>query len=424
MKTSTVRDVGIFLLSLSTFFKLALGGEIFVGDLLAVLIVSYCIIVYGRLRILTVGFVLAAAVLIIYQPLLDYLIGTVWDDTVRSAMQNVTTVLNLIALTCIAANWPARFPLILLGMGISLVLSTYLNPNEFAEANLWKYGASQGAFLALIAGGFMCMSRYLLSLNYRWLVAFYAGAMLYALQSLRSDSRTGLMLGLLIFAMGLLFTLFRKVGRGTLAAVVGGVLLVIPLYFQLYSALAEQGLFGEEARARMEFIQGASGDTGLFGSRSQIFESLWHSANALPLGEGSAPSGFSQHSHIVTAIAETGVVGLTFWVVILLIIFRRFSDSLGKTPALFLGIYCGALGQLMVNILFEPLAGYNRLLTPAHFAIVTCFLPVVWAQIQERAAGAAARQQRRFVPLSNLRRRNEAARPHGATMPQPEGDEA
>jgi hypothetical protein len=303
----------------------------------------------------------------------------------RGLVRNITIFINFLALFNIAVSMPRRFPLILMGIGLSLIAATLTSDSELATINPWKLGVGQGAFLVLVGAGVLLISRYVRTGSVVPVTVAHASALAYAVGALRYDSRAGLLVGVAAALIGTLFTIFQHLGRRAFVAILLGLMLLTPLYFRVYSTLAELGLFGEKTMKRMELIRDAlDAENPLVASRQHTFDAIWSGIQALPWGLGSFPEGVSYHSHIVTALAEAGLIGLAFWFNIVIIAGGAVRRDLGRFPNFYLGLYCSLVILLSINLLFEPMQGYNRLLTPIYFATLVCFAPMVTARLRER----------------------------------------
>lgn len=407
-------------LALFTFVKIPLMGELFFGDLLGVVLLPFAIANF-RSSSLNRWFVPLGVIVITYTLILDYVVDTPRDEVVRALARNATMLINFVSAGYVASRWSRYLPLILLCMGISLTTFSIVQPSMLAETDPWKVGISQGTFLILIAISVPIIARTRLRNAALPTVSVILFSLIFAYAGLINDSRTSLLIGISGATFGILFGFNRRVSPLTLGLVIAGLALLIPAFFQLYLSLAETGLLGEDTANRMEYtLNTHRTDSAFFAARYNTFEAIRASLEAFPIGMGSFPDGISYHSHIITAIVESGLFGAIFWLNALSHLSAKLWRNTPHIDGAYFGVYAMTLIMFIETVLFEPMQGYNRLLTPMYFALLSLFLPLTSTGQRTRGLDRTAVANRRRLPLDSKQR---AGRTRTTRGPRPTGDQ-
>lgn len=367
------------LIALISFMRISVGGEFYVADFLAVLTLPFALISGGK-RGLNFLFLPLGCALIIYALVLDDSVGTSSANVIRALGRNVTVVINFISFSYLVSRWPREAAVMVALAGVSIAIMTILQPNAFSQESPWKGGVSQGCLLALSGFAIIILER-VRRFRLAAILAVCCVALAYAYEGMHYDSRTSLFVGLAGASLGLMFGLMRRVSRLMLVAVSLGLAMLVPLYFEIYYAMATSGALGPDAALRMQIISKAhGGDTSVTASRQATFDALDAAVRAFPVGMGSFPPDVSYHSNVITATVETGAIGLLFWLNIIGMVAFKASRSVRFVPGRDIGVFVMLAISFIGTILFDPLQGFGRLYTPLLFVLLANFLAIVKTQ--------------------------------------------
>lgn len=363
---------------------LGLGGQLYVGELLAVL---YLLGSLWRVRMTTLErrMFLFAAMWSTAQLLSDLYNQTPVLISLKGVLAPLVLVATVLGLGVYFRTDITRMPSFLLGVTSGAVISLAVAGSAYFSDNEWKWGIG-----AVVLGLFTI--HYSFFLRRKSLAWLFIGLSAFLLVSLYFDARS---LAFLPLLAGVLYAKFRSGGGEGLRRVFGGqwgLLWLLPVVLVAAIALnaAATAVFSSgyvlsrstptEASKYQGQTQGRYGV--LLGGRPEalvsaqaFLDSPWlgHGSWAIDPGQYQAKLaelrqdlGYSQshttspliptHSYLMGALVWSGVIGGLFWVVVLSMVFKQFIAVAARLPLYF---YVGVVGFTW-DVLFSPFGASAR----------------------------------------------------------------
>ena len=415
-----------FLLGAVAAQRIDVGGQLYLGELLGILLLPL-LIQRGRLPRAERLVVVFGALWVAAQVVSDVVNQTAIGDSLKGVLAPLVFIGTILGLAAYFRTEKWRMPSFLMGVAVGAVVSLAFFPTVYFTANPWKFGVGAAALNVFAVHYSFLLRRKTLAWLFIALVSFL-------LVSLYYDSRSMAFLPLLA---GLGYVLFRgKWGAGFLRHFGGkwGVAKLLP-FILIAAFLLNAGataIFSSERFLSMispaaaeKYGQQAGGTFGvILGGRSELLVSAQAFLDKPVLGHGSWPKdtsgyleefiqkryelGYSQvreefltspwiptHSYLMGALVWSGILGGLFWVVILYVLLRRFLDAVGRMPLYF---YVGLVG-LLWDVLFSPFGASARW---ASAVFIAAFLAYTRAEKSDYPAPGRSRARAREL-LTNER---------------------
>ena len=413
----------IFLIGFSTWFSVRFVGDLPVGEILLVAALPVALAVKGRQA-------LRADLKITYTLMLLWLAGQVFADVynqieylnrLRGNALIIFFGLDLLGMSLLVMRNDKRKIMYLVGLTIGALAQVQLQPSPAAAEYPWKFGYATG-----------CMEAALLISSY----FYWRRKMLLAALPLLLVCGVNLILNFrspvldLMVTMVLLFPViperlgaFRLLPRpGTMARILVQAVFVMLAglaALNLVHFVTRAGFIDEEAKRKNE--SESQGGNLLLGGRPEFAAGLHAAFDAPIIGHGSwadeikymeiladleventssdpnfarmlANSGDSvipTHSHIVGAWVFAGILGLVFWLYIILVVLRGII-RLTVSPPVMAPMYMWLLITMFWDICFSPFASFRRL--------IEAFLLVVIADLPQMKSRVKTVQWKRLSP--------------------------
>lgn len=390
-----------FLLGVIASQKLSVGGELYIGEILAFI---YLILNFGKFKLLKFERRLLAFAFIWFcaQLVSDLINETIFMDALKGTLAPLIFGGTILSLIDYFRNNISRLPAFLLGATCGELIYFQLFPTEYYLFNPWKWGLGGGILTIFV----IYFSFYLRSKS---ILILFGTVAVFFIISLSFNGRSMATFPLLAALAYAFLANGKKVrvmkffaGKWGVARLVGA---SIPALFLLN--IAASALFSSSfllsrvsADAAEKYRSQAAGAYGLLvGGRSEILISTrafldkplfghgsWakNKAGYLDrfegernrLGYSSIPddteidnnSLITTHSYFMGALVWAGIFGGIFWVFILHATIKRFLVLMSQLPFYY---YVGMVG-LMWNIFFSPFSAASRWSTAV-------FLAAFWA---------------------------------------------
>lgn len=315
----------------------------------------------------------------------DVYAATATPDVVRGWLKVAFTLATFVALYLLLENDARRYRLFATGLAGGLLLQYLVHPAPYALAYHWKYGV--GIALTL-AAAVLATTRGIRSLAFGPELTLGAAAVANAIGGFRS------MGGVCVVAAALLAlsrlprasTVARQ-SPARVAMVAAAGLAVAYVAVVGYGRLAASGHLGTSAQQKYETQAHGGGVVRLFeNGRPELVTSIAAIADSPLVGRGSAPRDpgyvrmlatrkiefdpltttrgqIPEHSYLLGAWLEAGVLGALFWIWALAVAVRSVFASFGRHDHLLpLTLFAGL--WLAWNILFAPYGGEERVYVP------------------------------------------------------------
>jgi hypothetical protein len=400
--TSKAADVFSFILGFATLFSIHFVGDLYVAEILLVVIFPILLIMKGRRALrrelkfvyILMGVWLAGLVLA------DAYNHIPLTDRMRGMALIVFFAINLLSMSIVLGQNEKRKVLYLVGLMIGALVSIKLQPSEATAAYPWKFGYAWGTMqlVMLVSSYFYSKQRYLLS---ALLVVGICGVN--AIMNFRSP-----ILQLLITVALVYPFIPEQLGAIQILPQSQGLRIAVLAIFALgAAAVADEvvkfvttaGYIGEDAQAkneaqakagnlllggRPEFVIGlqAALDRPIIGHGSwakdlKYFEMLYDrmvEAGVQPEQSGGdiaeeADGLIPAHSHIITAWVWAGIAGLIFWLYILWFVFKGISRIALSRPPL-APVYTWFLISMVWDIFFSPFAANRRMVEAMMLVVI------------------------------------------------------
>lgn len=383
------------LLGLLATQKIKIGGDIYFGEILALVYVlsNYRLLIIGKsLRpVLWLALVWAGC-----QVISDFVNGTAWLDSVKGVGAPVVFATSITALSMVWSRDISRMPSFLLGMYAGSILGYVLFPNEYFQGNPWKWGVG-----LVVLGAFSIIFSFFA--KKRSSLVLLTCLLLFLVVSLWNDARSmavfPLLAGIAYLAVrsGRLRLLIRRLqgrfGVVKLASVVVVLMIVMNTAFTMVFSSSWFLQAMPQASAE-KFRKQASGNYGvLLGGRTETLVSVDAYLKKPLLGHGSwakdkdgyrdllaervFQAGYSDnplstnelnlipvHSYLIGGLVWAGIGGGLFWLYLIFWLMRQFISQ-----SEYLGFYFyNGIVALMWNILFSPFGADARWATAVFVA--------------------------------------------------------
>lgn len=386
-------DIWAFLLPAVSFAQVAVIGQLYVSELLLLVMLPWLWSAPDRPPLPRWFFVLWAGWLL-SQVVTDIVVGSAFEDFARGWAAIMFTLTDFVAILVLAAT-PRRARLFALGLATGGILGYFIAPSIFSAVYPWKFAfglpvafvlatllsGSIGNRLPLLSvGGFVFFGGLNLFLGFRNL----GGISLLTGGYLLLSAFTGRRQAVLDWSM-------RRTAAGLLLLAVG-----IFGTLQLYGVAASQGFLGSAAQAEYESQSGALGV--LIGGRQDILVTSQAVIDSPILGHGSWAKDLKyvdvlvqrlsdlgyvaatdyyesglipQHSFVMGSWVWAGFLGAAFWLSVLgvavWVLANLYVSRLELAPlVVFFAMF------LMWNIVFSPYGAGARVL--ACYGLAVCLL--------------------------------------------------
>lgn len=403
----TLWDLLAFLVPLLQFAQIPLGGQLLGPEIALLVLLPFLVITRGRrlLHPLPRTYLLLAALWLCSQIFTDLLRTTPFEDFSRGWTKIAFALITFGALYLLLYGSRRRILLFAAGFALGGILTYFLNPHPYAEAQWWKFGLGIPLSLALVM-----LST---ALNIRKLRTFgIALLVLGALVNIYLDFRSlGAIMALTASYQVLQAFMGRRGGRATsvrlrhllvLGVVIGAVALITLSGYEY--VVQEERLLGEDARQRYEMQ--SQGEYGvLLAGRSELLVSSRAILDSPLIGHGSwakdcyyanllltlrsqlgySPGGEREicliptHSHIFGAWVEAGVLGAVFWLWVLTLAVRVLL-RLYQTYERLVPVAAFFAFLLLWDLVFSPYGLELRYRTPYEVVLMMAFLPATLRQ--------------------------------------------
>lgn len=363
-------DVFTLLYGALGFIFFNLGAQVYLVEVVAVLIVAHAFLSRAKVRV-GVALLVGIALWLLSTLMSDIGNSTDFLDAFKGIARVLATLVLLVALFYLIQDAPHRVPLLWVGVAMSLLVGLLLAPNPYFSGEPWKFGLAQPITLLVV----LASTRY--PPHVSALLAAGAGALNFVM-----GTRSLAIVCLIVALVLLVASRTARGGGGRRLVVVSalGVALMIAIV-QLYDSLALNGFFGEERRIRADAQ--SAGEFGAFlTGRGEIFFSLRSIAQDPMLGVGSygipdravieaqasllqsegyatvarnyLEDGISSfHSELFGAVAENGLLAAVFWITVGVAfvggLVRVIGGGVRYSP---LVVYLSVLG--LWDLLFSP----------------------------------------------------------------------
>ncbi|QVL48717.1 MAG: hypothetical protein KFB96_24695 [Thiocapsa sp.] len=391
---SRLNDALIFSLSLFSFIRIDLIGQLFVVEaiagLLLILIISrrrFRLFLPRAHRVL----IILGLVWLLGLILSDVYRATPWDDRFRGWFSTTVLLILFITLYQLIQGDTRRVYLLLFGTAAGKLIGGFLMPTDLAQADAWKFAFGGGIALVLVSWVGMTT----------WKAGHISPFGLLSLFAFGSFSATlgSRSLGAFTILTGLVFwfrtTAFgqRLAGKsiGPLRLTLIGIFGLSGLFLisEVYGLAASEGWLGVSALGKFE--EQSLGDFGIIlGGRSDLLGAFYAISDSPIIGYGSwakgheyrdrlmmlTELGYAQdisylqyvidsddlipaHSHIFQAWVWGGILGLPFWLYALLLIGKSGIQSFQHTHALAVPVVFLAITGVW-HIFFSPFGSNMR----------------------------------------------------------------
>lgn len=374
----------LLLLPMFRFVKIHIVGELFVGELLLIMLIPLVMIMGDRARLPRSGvFILALALCWLgAQIATDLYVGTAFDDLVRGWSNISFLILGTTALVLLPAENDRKIWLYLGGWAVGGLLQVIIDPTDHQLVQPMKWGFAPAlstlaiVFLSmlqrksekLVIVGLVCLTLFSVVFTFRSSALINMGALtIYFLSGRIQNWTTKSYLTRTLVAV--------PVFLGTLFA---GLLL-----FQVYDATVKSGVLGSKAQNKhvmqtgtdVGFLLSARGEVLISGlaimespiighgswAKDHHFASLYVSLRRT-LGQAAEEKDLERipsHSHIMGAWVEAGIVGAMFWMCILAACIRvLISEITSPRKADILAV--NLILAMIWGTLFSPFNGQSR----------------------------------------------------------------
>ena len=393
-------DLLVLLIPASAFAEIHLVGRLFAPDLLLLAMLPFVLAsnLSALRQHLPKTFLALGIVWLAGQVATDLIRSTPFEDYSRGWAMIIVTLTNFTALYVLLAHDARRIVLYTLGSAAGKLLTYFLNPGTFAAAEPWKfgYGSAITLLIVLIASFANARSR---SFGAIALMMFAAALNLYnGFRSLAGEC-------FLTAAYLLLQRIaFLRRDRGGQITVAGALFAFATLalsslaILQIYEYSASEGMLGYAAEHKYEIEN--SGRYGvLLGGRSEFLLGLEAALDSPLIGHGSwakdwryaaradtMMSGFGyqtsgpadswdipEHSHLVGAWVNAGILGAVFWLWILWlpagVLGRLYNAYDALSPLIVFVAFV-----LAWDVMFSPYGAERRFITPYYVIVMMSFL--------------------------------------------------
>jgi hypothetical protein len=395
----------VFLIPSLQFIRIKISGVLSGSDIL--LIVTFIVLVLRwKIRIRApIGrkFLLLCSLWLLSQIVTDVVRHSAFADYARGWSNIGMTLLGFSVMFTLLYGHPRRIVLYAWGMVVGSALAFFINPSDLAIIDPWKFGLSYPITMAFL----LIASRDDVRGYWPVILLAFAGVLNFSL-----DFRDvgGICLAAALYVVVIRYSQRKGLGTHKLSArkvTVLASLLVLGLIgiYWAYQYAASTGLIGEEARNKYE--EQSSGEYGaLLGGRTEMLSSIPAIIDSPILGHGSwakdpkyvlievqalaalgyegagkmAPEDLQEglipeHSHILGAWVNAGILGAIFWAWVCLqvckMLLRTYPRGMKLLP---LAAYVAF--QLLWDIPFSPYGAQMRIITPFYIIIVMNYLSV------------------------------------------------
>lgn len=421
LSTSTTTFIAA-LLPLTKLIELNLVGILFLQDIVAIVLFPIMLMVVPNkkrlikpmLPLLFLSLVwLAGAILT------DIWVGSAPEDLARGWAKISLFIVHASVLFLLARGNIRILAIYLIGLGLADVVSATLSPNQLQQIQPWKFGLGRGCLM--ISVGLVVFLGSKTSLL-RWLPLALVGIIALISLFLNARSLFGVALLSILYALGAALLVSRPAFQRVLnpksffLVILLGLLLG-QIFISGYGKLAQQGVFGDEARSKYE-MQTADNMSLLQGGRPESIVSVQAIKDSPIIGHGSwardmyytdmyfyelkqrglvADAQFynfnksqdgliPSHSHLLGAWVETGILGVAIWIYALILAFKSLYAvlKLGALP----GMLVTAIAfSVFWDVLFSPFASDGRIWMSAYL----CILIALTHSLRLRTSVATAR---------------------------------
>lgn len=379
-----------FLFGLLSAVKIIINGEIYAGELMAILFFCFKFI-RAKLTIYEIRFLFLALLWAIFQLLSDIINGTDSLNTVKGVFTPIVFAICTVGLITYFRAKLERMPSFLLGATIGGLLSVLFFPDLYAQGNPWKWGIGSG-----IIGLLSIYSSFFQRANKKIFIS--ASVLMFFLISIYFDSRS---LGIIpLFALFLY--LMVDTGKYTWLSKLFGtkwgelriVILILPIVILANYFLSS--LFSTDSVLKYlpvdsadKYMKQSSGTYGmLLGGRSEILISFRAFLDQPFFGHGSwardksgvyigeyiyivSKLGYSDgagadtlynsnlipaHSYLMSALVWSGLFGGAFWIYLISILIKSFFKFIDMFPY----FYYYGIFLFFWNIFFSPFGASAR----------------------------------------------------------------
>jgi hypothetical protein len=377
----------VFAIPALAFLQIQVVGRLFATDVLVLAALPFVLV--ARVRPLAAPLprkLLALGVVwLVAQVITDLVRQTAFNDYARGWAKIAFFLASFVVLYILAHNRPRRLVLYGVGLVIGGVLTFYLSPGPYAEAEPWKFGVGGPVTLLLILLTSHRLVRWAFPLQ---LLMIGAAALVNLYMGFRALSGVCFLTAIYLmtggFGGGRHHVSGRRVALFALLTLGAGL-----AFLAIYGYAAREGALGETAREKYE--SQAAGELGLLiGARGEILISARAITESPIIGHGSwardpeyaelslelrralgyevQPSDvvdaglIPTHSYLFGAWVEAGLLGAAFWVWVLFVAFRALAKLGGRAGSLTpLILFAGFM--LIWNVLFSPFGAEQRFLT-------------------------------------------------------------
>lgn len=409
--------------------ELNLIGRIFVPEMILIGMLPFLLLSRGRM--LTDSqprtFLILAFLWLLAQIATDLIRGTPFVDYSRGWSKITFFSLNFCALYMLLHGSRQRIVLFALGISIGGFLTMMLNPPEFAARQPWKFGLGFATILLIVI-----VSQWRPLFKVWFVPALMIGSV--GVYSIMVGSRS--LAGITILVA--LYVLVQQIlgRRNTAPAGFSAVRTVLffvcgvgiaTMLLSTYQFAASQGHLGEFAED--VYASQASGSFGvLLGGRSEIFISSQAVMDSPIIGHGSWAKNpkYAQrilelekfgyevnylaadseliptHSHIMGGWVESGIMGMFFWLWVLVLVFRVLSNLyMVREPLAPLVTFIGFL--MLWDILFSPFGAERRVTIAFNIVLMMFAWDMLKASVPKEMIGNYRLRRTRRLPAQPAR---------------------
>lgn len=388
-------EILIFTTGLFSLVYVHVVGQLYVSEILLFLLAPVLWARRGRvlLRRMESRTIMALGVLwLLGQAITDLIRETPLVDLARGWVSIAVFLMAFSSLYLLVGNNTRRIKMFAWGFAFSGLLSAFLQPSPFFDAEPWKFGFGQPvvliAFLLVIG-----MSKGQLN-RMRWgtLLPLALGVLSFYLRA-RALAGALILSGAVVWLRSSRFS-GRLLARVRMHNILGAALVIMGIAFGLlygYSYTVQQGLFGERAKEKFQMQYSGNALGVLLGGRAEVLASAPAIFDSPIIGHGSwakgreyrlhlfqlAELGYQRdpadlnelvfasnliptYSHFTQAWVWAGFLGAVFWAWLLLFLRETFFRA-NELPNELYPLVIFRCIRGVWNILFSPFGGNMRL---------------------------------------------------------------
>lgn len=431
-------SVMAFLIPTVIWAEFSVVGRIFAPELLLIGLLPFLLLTRGAMLAAPLPrmFLIMAFAWLCSQILTDLIRDTPFRDFSRGWSKIIFMSMNFASIYMLVYGSRKRITLFALGIVIGGYLSFLISPSDFAERQPWKFGLGIPTIMLvlLITQWRPIFKVFGLPTIMILAVGIYSMAV-----GSRSMAGIAIVTGMYVFVQQMLgrkrtspagFSPVR-----TFMFFAGGIMIAATM-LNVYQFAASNGMLGEQAQET--YARQSAGSFGiLLGGRSEIFVSSQAVWDSPIIGHGSWAKNreyvsriyelerygyeityfaseeglIPTHSHLMSGWVEAGIVGMFFWLWLLILIFRVMSNLyMMREPLSPIVTFVGFL--MLWDILFSPFGAERRVTVPFNIIMMMFVWEVLRSSVPNEMLGGV-RHRRPRMPQNGHPPQNGYPQQHG-----------